>query len=252
MRHYLIAGNWKMNKTAAEARTFFHEIKPLLPQSLKNDVLICAPFTALDAAKQALPKGVHLGAENVYPKASGAYTGEISVDMLSEFVDYVIVGHSERRTLMHETDAFINEKIKALLAGHLKPILCVGESLEERKAQKAFDVIERELCGCLSQISAEDLNSVVIAYEPIWAIGTGETATPEIAQEVHAFIRAWLVKHYSEAIAKKIPLLYGGSLKASNARELLSQKDIDGGLIGGASLDPKNFVDIINIAEELI
>lgn len=251
MRRFLIAGNWKMNKTATEAKSFFAELKTLLGESTKSELLICPTFTALSEALNANKGLISLGAQNVYPKDSGAFTGEISPKMLAEFVSYVIVGHSERRTILGESNEFINEKIHALLPHGLKPILCVGESLEERKQNRAFDIITKELDKCLANISNEQMRQITIAYEPIWAIGTGETATPEIAQEVHGFIRTWLEKHFDKAVAQEIRLLYGGSLKAGNAKDLLSQKDIDGGLIGGASLEAKSFVDIAKIADEI-
>lgn len=251
MRRFLIAGNWKMNKTANEAKAFFAELKTSLSTNTKSELLICPTFTALNGAYDANKGLISLGAQNVYPKDSGAFTGEISPKMLAEFVSYVIVGHSERRTILGESNEFINEKIHALLANSLKPILCVGESLEERKQNRAFDIITEELDKSLANISNEQMRQITIAYEPIWAIGTGETATPEIAQEVHRFIRAWLEKHFGKTIAQEIRLLYGGSLKASNAKDLLSQGDIDGGLIGGASLEAKSFVDIVKIADEI-
>ena len=251
MRRFLIAGNWKMNKTAKEAKAFFAELKSLLGADTKSELLICPTFTALNEAYHANNGLISLGAQNVYPKDSGAFTGEISPKMLAEFVSYVIVGHSERRTILGESNAFINEKIHALLGNGLKPILCVGESLEERKQNRAFDIIAEELDKCLANISNEQMRQITIAYEPIWAIGTGETATPAIAQEVHAFIRAWLEKRFDKNTAQDIRLLYGGSLKASNANDLLSQKDIDGGLIGGASLEAKSFADIAKIADEI-
>lgn len=251
MKKFLIAGNWKMNKTAEETRTFFAEFNALISTDTKCDILICPTFTSLNAAKDACHGKIALGAQNVYPKDCGAFTGEISPKMLSEFVDYVIVGHSERRTLLNESNVFINEKIHALLAYHLKPILCVGERLEERKAGRAFDVIAEELKAGLANISKEQMSDITIAYEPIWAIGTGETATPTTAQAVHAFIRIWLAECFDKSTAENVRILYGGSLKASNAHDLLSQSDIDGGLIGGASLEPKSFADIIKVADEL-
>ena len=251
MRRFLIAGNWKMNKTAAEASAFFAELKSLIGTGTNSELLICPTFTALNEAYNANKGLISLGAQNVYPKDSGAFTGEISPKMLAEFVSYVIVGHSERRTILHESNEFINEKIHALLKNGLKPILCVGESLEERKQNRAFDIITEELDKCLAHVSSEQMRQITIAYEPIWAIGTGETATPAIAQEVHGFIRTWLEKHFDKATAQGIRLLYGGSLKASNAKDLLSQKDIDGGLIGGASLEAKSFADIAQIADEI-
>ncbi len=249
MRRFLIAGNWKMNKTAEEARAFFVELKSLLGVNVKSELLICPTFTALSEAFNANQGLISLGAQNVYPKPSGAFTGEISPKMLAEFVSYVIVGHSERRTLLGESNEFINEKIHALLENGLKPILCVGESLEQRKQNLAFNIIGEELEKCLANVSDEQMHQITIAYEPIWAIGTGETATPSIAQEVHAFIRAWLENHFNKLVAKSVRLLYGGSLKASNAKDLLSQNNIDGGLIGGASLEAKSFVEIAKIAD---
>ena len=246
MRTFLIAGNWKMNKTAEEAHAFFDEFNALAPAKMKCEALICPTFTALSAAKNANKERISLGAQNVYPKDSGAFTGEISPKMLSEFVSYVIVGHSERRSLLKETNAVINEN------NRYRFLSFVGESLAERKANRAFDVIAEELTGGLAAVSKEQMSQITIAYEPIWAIGTGETATPEIAQEVHAFIRDWLVKHLDKSTADGVRILYGGSLKASNAHDLLSQPDIDGGLIGGASLEAKSFIDIIKIADELL
>ena len=251
MRRFLIAGNWKMNKTALEAKLFFLKLNDMLPAATKCELLICPTYTALSTVFQDDNSKVALGAQNVYPKSAGAFTGEISPQMLAEFVSYVIVGHSERRTLLGETNEFINEKIHALLDNHLKPILCVGETLEERKSNRAFDVIADELTRSLASISKEQMQSITIAYEPIWAIGTGETATPAIAEEMHAFIRNWIEKHFDKATAECVRILYGGSLKASNARDLLSQPDIDGGLIGGASLDPESFVEIAKIADSL-
>jgi triosephosphate isomerase len=185
----------------------------------------------------------------VYPKDSGAFTGEVSPLMLKEFVSYVLVGHSERRTLLYESDGFINEKLHALLATGLKPILCIGETLSERKEGRAFDVIARELEAGLKDVTNEQLSRVTIAYEPIWAIGTGETATPEIAEEMHVFMHDWLAKRFGTSSVGKVRLLYGGSLKADNAKQLLSQPHIDGGLIGGASLKADSFVEIARIAD---
>lgn len=251
MRRFLIAGNWKMNKTASETHSFFEQLKPLLEPKLTSELLICPPFTALSEAFHCNNGQIALGAQNVYPKDSGAYTGEIAPSMLAEWVTYTIVGHSERRTLLNESNSFINEKIHALLQAHLKPILCVGESLDERKQDRAFEVIASELESGLKAISANDMLNVTIAYEPIWAIGTGETATPEIAQAVHGFIRNWLKENFDAVTANQVRILYGGSLKSSNAKELLSQPDIDGGLIGGASLKPEEFIAIARIADTI-
>ena len=251
MRPFLIAGNWKMNKTAAETRLFFEQIKGLMEPKLTSELLICPPFTALSEAFHLNHGQIALGAQNVYPKSSGAYTGEIAPAMLAEWVSYVLVGHSERRTLLHESDAFINEKLHALLQAHLKPILCVGESLEERKQNRTFEVIATALKAGLKDVSSSAMSQVTIAYEPIWAIGTGETATPEIAQAVHRFIRNWLQENFDQTTATKVRILYGGSLKSSNAKALLSQPDIDGGLIGGASLKPEEFIAIARIADTI-
>ena len=185
-------------------------------------------------------------------KASGAFTGEISPSMLKEYVSYVLIGHSERRILLHETDAFINEKLHALLTAGLKPILCVGETLSERKEGRAFDVIARELEAGLKDVTNEQLSRVTIAYEPIWAIGTGKTATPETAEEMHAFMHDWLTKRFEISSVSKVRLLYGGSLKVDNAKQLLSQPHIDGGLIGGASLKADSFVEIAGVLKECL
>lgn len=251
MRRFLIAGNWKMNKTVTETRLFFEQLSMLLESKLTSELLICPPFTSLSEAYNINKGKIALGAQNVYPKDSGAYTGEIAPSMLADWVSYVIIGHSERRMLLGESNAFINEKIHALLRAHLKPILCVGESLEERKGNRAFEIIAKELEEGLKGISKEDMVQITIAYEPIWAIGTGETATPAIAQEVHEFIRNWLKESYDEITANQIRILYGGSLKSSNAKELLEQRDIDGGLIGGASLKPEEFIAIARIADSI-
>ena len=251
MRRFLIAGNWKMNKTSQGTKNFFEQLKSLLSPHLKSELLICPTFTSLPIAFDTNKGRIALGAQNVYPKTSGAFTGEISPEMLAEFVSYVIVGHSERRTLLNESNSFINEKIHALLQQQLKPILCVGETLEQRDQQRTHDVIREELELSLKSLSSEQMINVTIAYEPIWAIGTGKTATPELAQEIHKFIRYWLEQTFGTQTAQQIRLLYGGSLKASNARELLMQPDIDGGLIGGASLEPKSFVEIAEIADTI-
>lgn len=249
-RRYLIAGNWKMNKTAAEAAVLVKGIVDQAGSESAVDVAVCPPFTALDAASKAL-KGskVALGAENMYPKASGAYTGEISADMIKEFgCEYVILGHSERREYFKESDAFINEKVKAALASGLKPILCVGETLQQREAGTTIDVVSTQTKGGLDGVSAAEVEKVVIAYEPVWAIGTGKTATPEMAQEVHAQIRAILSSIFGEDGAQKVRILYGGSMKPENADALLAEKDIDGGLIGGAALKADSFVSLVNSA----
>ena len=241
-RKYFIAGNWKMNKTAAEAVVLINEINAKAGSQTKVDVAVCPTFTALDAASKAL-KGstVKLGAQNMYTKESGAYTGEIAANMLKEFdCAYVILGHSERREYFKETDEFINEKVKAVLANGMKPILCVGEKLEEREAGKTIEVVSNQVIKGMADVAKENATNVVIAYEPVWAIGTGKTATPEMAQEVHAQIRKDLTDLYGADVAEEMQILYGGSMKPENAPALLAQKDIDGGLIGAASMSAQN------------
>ena len=250
IRKKLIAGNWKMNKTSADASTLVQEIVAEVGRVTDVDILVCPPFTSLESAGKLLEgSNVKLGAQNMHHEASGAYTGEISASMLrSTFATYVILGHSERRTYFGETDKFINQKVLAALKNQLKPVLCVGETLAERESGATLKVVQTQLEGALEGVSKEQSTSVVVAYEPVWAIGTGKVATTEQAQEVHAFIRSLLVKLFGDAIAQKVRILYGGSMKPSNAPELLAQKDIDGGLIGGASLESRSFVELVKAA----
>ena len=252
-RRYFIAGNWKMNKTAAEAKALIAEINALVGAETAVDVAVCPTFTALDAASQALKgSNVKLGAQNMYFEKSGAFTGEISADMLKEFgTEYVILGHSERREYFKECDCLINKKVKAVLANGMKPILCVGETLEQREGGKTIDVVSEQTVGGLKDVSKEDAENVVVAYEPVWAIGTGKTATPEMAQEVHAEIRKVLAKLFGADTAEKIQILYGGSMKPENADALLKEKDIDGGLIGGAALKADSFAALVKSAKKL-
>ncbi len=249
-RKYFIAGNWKMNKTPEEGRELASEIASIVSKDAAVDVVVCPAFVALDRVSQAIEgSAVKLGAQNLYPKTNGAYTGETSPEMLrAVFAKFVILGHSERREYFAETDAFVNEKVRFALENLLNPILCIGETLEEREANETLNVVKRQLLGGLEEVTKEDLSNVVVAYEPVWAIGTGKTATPEMAQEVHASIRSLLSEKYGKAAAEKVRILYGGSMKPSNAKDLLAQKDIDGGLIGGASLDAKSFCDLIEAA----
>lgn len=251
IRKYLIAGNWKMNKTGSEGVDLIREINASVSQTTDVGVVVCPPFTALEAAAKALEgSNVHLGAQNMHPQSEGAYTGEVSPLMLrSLFCNYVILGHSERREYFAESDAFINEKVLAAFESNLKPILCVGESLEQREAGETMSVVKTQLDGGLAGVDAEAAENLIVAYEPVWAIGTGKTATPEMAQEVHAAIRAELAAKFGPAVADKIRILYGGSMKPNNASELLDQPDIDGGLIGGASLQAKPFVELVTIAQ---
>lgn len=249
-RKKLIAGNWKMNKTSAEAAALAKEIVLDVGKQTDVDIAVCPPFTSLELVGKALEgSNVKLGAQNMHPEASGAYTGEISAPMLRAFyAAYVILGHSERRSYFAETDAFINQKVLAALKSQLRPILCVGETLAEREAGDTLKVVQTQLEAGLQGVSKDEVNSVVVAYEPVWAIGTGKVATTEQAQEVHAFVRSLLTKLYGEAVAQKLRILYGGSMKPSNAPELLAQKDIDGGLIGGAALEARSFVDLVKAA----
>ena len=251
IRRKLIAGNWKMNKTAADGVALVKDITAEVGRLGSVDVVVCPPFTALESAAKALEgQSVKLGAQNMHPEKGGAYTGEVSAEMLRAlFVSHVILGHSERRTYFAETDAFINKKVVAALANQLKPILCVGETLAEREAGQTLAVVQKQTEGGLAGVTAEQMANVVIAYEPVWAIGTGKVATTAQAQEVHAFIRDLLTKLYGAPVAQKVRILYGGSMKPSNAPELLAEKDIDGGLIGGASLEARSFLDLVKAAE---
>lgn len=249
MRSYLIAGNWKMNVGPAEAGDLVQEIVNQLQPSNGVEVLVCPPFLSLNAALQAAEGKIFVGAQNVHEAESGAYTGEISASMLAEAgVSHVIVGHSERRQFFGETDALVAAKAVKLLEKGLKPIVCVGETLDERQSGRQNEVVGSQVRGSLAGISADDLSQVVLAYEPVWAIGTGETATPQQAQDMHAFIRAELRQLYGDAVADAMLILYGGSMKPDNADELLASEDVDGGLIGGASLKAAAFLHIVEKA----
>ena len=247
MRKKFVAGNWKMNKTRAEAAALAKEIVAALGGFNAVESAVCVPFTDLDAVAPVV-RGtpVALGAQNVHWEASGAYTGEISAAMLVELgCAYVIVGHSERRQYFGETDETVNRRARAALAAGLRPIVCVGETLQERDAGVTNEVVERQVRRGLADIAPADWARVVVAYEPVWAIGTGRTATPVQAQEVHALIRRIVADLAGAPIADALRILSGGSMKPSNAKELMSRPDIDGGLIGGASLEAKSFVDIV-------
>ncbi len=242
LRQAIIAGNWKMNKTRSEAKTLIEELKPIAEKA-SCGVVICVPFTNLETAVE-LTKGTNIkvGAENVHFKKSGAFTGEISADMLKEIgVEYVIIGHSERRQYFGETDLTVNRRVKAALAAGLKVILCVGEMLSEREDGITEDVVELQTVAAFTGVSEEDAKNVIIAYEPVWAIGTGKTATAEQANEVCSFIRGVVAKRYNKAVADGMTIQYGGSMNPKNAAELLAQPDVDGGLIGGASLKAADF-----------
>lgn len=249
-RKKLIAGNWKMNKTSADGVALVRDIVVAVGKQSDVEVVVCPPFTGLESAGKALEgSNVKLGAQNMHFEASGAFTGEISAPMLRAiFATHVILGHSERRTIFGETDELVNKKVLAALKNQLRPIFCVGETLAERESGSTLKVVQTQLERGLDGVSKELAASVVIAYEPVWAIGTGKVATTEQAQEVHAFIRGLLTNLFTESVAQKLRILYGGSMKPSNAPELLSQKDIDGGLIGGASLEARSFVELVTAA----
>ena len=249
LRKAVIAGNWKMNKTPAEAKELLEGILPLVKDA-DCDVVTCVPFVDLSVALETTAgSNVKIGAENCHWEASGAYTGEISAPMLAAMeVPYVIIGHSERRTYFGETDVTVNKRVKAALANGLTVILCVGEYLEQREQGVTGEVVAMQTKIDLQGVSAEELKRVIIAYEPVWAIGTGKTATAEQANEVCALIRATVAGLYSQADADALTIQYGGSMNAKNAEELLDQPDVDGGLIGGASLKPADFAAIVKAA----
>ncbi len=252
-RKYLIAGNWKMNLNSAEGAELAKDIVSQVGSQTDVAVCVCPTFTALESVSQVVNESnVQLGAQNMHFEAAGAYTGEISAEMLRHlFANFVILGHSERREYFGETDAIVNKKTLAALAANLKPIVCVGETLDEREAGKVTEVIKTQLEGALVGVTAEAAEALVIAYEPVWAIGTGKTATPEMAEEVHAEIRCMLAGLLGEEAAEKVRILYGGSMKPENADELLAQKNIDGGLIGGAALKANSFVSLVESAQKL-
>jgi len=253
MRKKIIAANWKMNNTVAETESFLESFRLEVEEVTGVEIIIAPPFTALAKLSELLggSQKIRLGAQNFYFEKSGAYTGEISATMLRElFVKYVIVGHSERRQIFGETDAFINQKVLAAHASELKPILCVGETLAQREAGQEKQVLETQLRGSLAGVTPDQLLDTVIAYEPVWAIGTGKTATSAQAQDAHAHTRAVIAELSDQATADKVRIQYGGSVKPSNARELLHQPDIDGALVGGASLEARSLAEIIKAAEE--
>ena len=251
MRKPIVAGNWKMNKTVSEAVDLVNSLKPDLADFRDADVVLCPPSICLKAVSEAIANThIDLGAQNMHWEKSGAYTGETSSEMLrSVFCHYVILGHSERRAYFHETDDVVNQKAKAALQSNLKPIVCVGETLEQRESGQMQKVVESQVRGSLAGLGDVGLVETIIAYEPVWAIGTGKTASTEQAQEVHAFIRTVLADMENESVSQSVRIQYGGSVKPSNAAELFSQPDIDGGLIGGASLDASSFVDIVMAAK---
>ncbi len=250
MRRTVIAGNWKMNMTPSQTRAFITELAPMVAGKDKCDIVLCVPFvdiaTAVEAAKRT---NIKIGAENVHFKASGAYTGEVSAEMLKEIgTEYVIVGHSERRQYFNETDETVNLRTKAALAAGLKVILCVGELLEARQSGITEEIVSMQTKLDFAGIPEEDLKNVIIAYEPVWAIGTGLTATPEQADEACGIIRGVIAKLYSDKAAEEMIIQYGGSMNDANAAELLAKENVDGGLIGGASLKTDKFTAIVDAA----
>ena len=251
-RKTIIAGNWKMNKTATETKKFAEELKAAMPKAKWCEVVVCVPSVNIQAAVKAFKDlRVSVGAQNVFYEKSGAYTGEVSADMLKDLgVKYVIIGHSERRQYFGETDVTVNKKVHAALEAGLHPIICVGESLEQREMGITMELVTMQVKAALCGVSADKVRKCVIAYEPIWAIGTGKTATAQQAAEVCTMIRTTIRHQYGARIARSVTIQYGGSMKPSNAAELLAQPDIDGGLIGGASLKSGDFVEIVNAANQ--
>ena len=243
----LIAGNWKMYKTTPEAVETAQRLVELVADSADVDIMIAPVFTALDPVSQVVSNSrVALGAQNLYWEKEGAYTGEISADMLlSAGCQYVIIGHSERRQYFGETDETVNKKIRAAIDAALIPVFCVGETEEEREAGQTFSVLDKQVKIGLDGYFAKDLGTLVIAYEPVWAIGTGKTATKEQAQETHAYIRSLMNQTFDKALAQSVRILYGGSVKPANVSELMAMPDIDGALVGGASLDAESFSKIV-------
>ena len=250
IRRKMAAANWKMNLTVSEGIRLIMDIKEGLPSPLNCDVVVAPPFTHLvSIMDETGNSGILVSAQNCFTEENGAFTGEVSIAMLKEIgVSYIIVGHSERRQIFGETDDLIRRKIDLLIDAEIKPIFCCGEALEIRNNGTHTSFVEAQLEAALFHLSPEQLNHVTIAYEPIWAIGTGVTATPDQAQEMHAFIRQAIVRKYGHEVGDQIRILYGGSIKADNARNLFSQRDVDGGLVGGARLNAANFHAIISAA----
>ena len=246
-RKLIIAGNWKMNKTVAEALTLVRDLKIELANITAVDIVVCPPFTALsEVAKAIRGSSIHLGAQDMSEHDPGAYTGEIAAEMLKEFgVRYVILGHSERRQYHKESDELISRKARATHAASLQPIICVGETLAEREAGQMEKVLESQVRGSLTGLNKEQMTETIIAYEPVWAIGTGKTATTAQAQEAHRVHPRVAGEIDDEPTARRVRIQYGGSVKPSNARELMSQPDVDGALVGGASLEPQSFAEIV-------
>ncbi|MGA6117807.1 triose-phosphate isomerase [Sphingobacterium anhuiense] len=252
MRKKIVAGNWKMNLDYQDGVSLFSEVVNMAKDEIVGDqqVVVCSPFIHLHSIAQLAKTASHVavGVQNIHQAESGAYTGEISASQVKSVgADYVILGHSERRAYFGETNALLSEKVDAALKHGLLPIFCIGETKEERESGKFFDIIKTQLAEGVFHLSKEEFAKVVLAYEPVWAIGTGLTASPEQAQEVHAFIRATVAAHYDQSVADETSILYGGSCNPKNAGELFAQPDIDGGLIGGASLKSRDFLDIVKV-----
>jgi triosephosphate isomerase len=253
MRKKIVAANWKMNMTQGESERFVDSFVRDIGEITDVEVVIIPPFTALAKVTEALGKAqnIKVGAQNMYWEKSGAFTGEISAPLLRDlFVHYVVLGHSERRMLFCETDEVVNRKVRAALEAKLRPIVCVGETLEQRDKGNVEKILSIQLRGSLAGLKPKELQHSVIAYEPVWAIGTGRNATPQQAQEAHAFIRRILGEMSDETTAERVRIQYGGSVKPENARELMRQDDIDGALVGGASLDPRSFAQIVKAARQ--
>jgi len=255
VRNPIIGGNWKMNKgTPSEAIKMLKEMIPLVKKISSVDIVIVPPFTALSSTIQTVKNtNIMVGAQNMYYEEKGAFTGEVSPIFLKELgCKYVILGHSERRDIFNESDDLINKKLKKALKSDLNPIVCIGEHLEEREAGRTKNVIENQFNLTFKDLKSEEFSRVIIAYEPIWAIGTGKTATPEQAEEIHIFIRELIASIYGKNTAETVRIQYGGSIKPTNAKEIFEKENIDGGLVGGASLQSKSLYEIIKAAEESI
>ena len=254
MRRKVIAGNWKMHKSNSEARALAEDLKHKTTGMTKTSIIVCPPATALNTVVDVLKgSSIAVGAQNMHWEAKGAFTGEISADMIkSTGASFVIIGHSERRQYFGESNETVNKKLHAALNANLNPIVCIGETLEQREKGITKQVVEEQLDGALKSVSSTQLNNLILAYEPVWAIGTGKTATPEQAQEVHAFIRTKIEHLFDRPTSEALIIQYGGSVKPDNAYDLLSQTDIDGALVGGACLESESFSQIIAAAENLL
>ena len=253
MRKKILAANWKMNLTHIEAESYMHTFLGEIGEVDDVEIVVIPPFTSIPVLAQISEKApfIRIGAQNMHWERNGPFTGEISAPLLRDlFVHYVVLGHSERRRLFGETDEIVNRKVRAALEATLRPIVCVGETLEQRERGNVEKILSIQLRGSLAGVSPKELQETVIAYEPVWAIGTGRNATPAQAQEAHAFIRHTLHEMANDKTAERVRIQYGGSVKPDNAAELMSQPDIDGALVGGASLDPRSFVQIVKAARE--